>query len=82
MKAARPCWAEVDEEALRSNWRALRGKIAKDVRMLAVVKADGYGLGMLTVSKIAVEEGAAVFGRDSTNELHDYDCFADSGSAK
>jgi len=36
--------------------------------MLAVVKANGYGLGLLTVSRIAVEEGAVCLGVSSVEE--------------
>ena len=65
----RPCWVEINESALRSNWRALRAKLAKDVQMLAVVKANGYGLGLVAcVAKIAVEEGAASLGVSSVEE--------------
>jgi len=64
----RPCWVEIHEAALRSNWRALRAKIAKNVQMLAVVKANGYGLGLLSVSKVAIEEGAAGLGVTSVEE--------------
>jgi alanine racemase len=68
VKVVRPCWAEIDSAALKSNWRTLRGKLAKDVQMLAVVKADGYGLGLLHVSKVAVDEGAACLGVSSVEE--------------
>ena len=64
----RPCWVEISAAALRSNWRTLRGKLAKNVQMLAVVKADGYGLGLLDVSKVAVEEGAVYLGVSSVEE--------------
>jgi alanine racemase len=64
----RPCWAEIDTAALRSNWRALRQKLAPNVQMLAVVKADGYGLGLLTVAQVAVDEGAAYLGVSSVEE--------------
>ena len=64
----RPCWVEISESALRANWRTLRGKLAKDVQMLAVVKANGYGLGLLDVSKVAVEEGAVYLGVSSVEE--------------
>ena len=64
----RPCWVEIDERALRGNWRALRAKINPSVAMLAVVKANGYGLGLENVSKIAVEEGAAYLGVSSVEE--------------
>src|SRR5437879_1485511 len=46
----------------------LRQKLAKHVHMLAVVKANGYGLGLLNVSKVAVEEGAAYLGVTSVEE--------------
>jgi alanine racemase len=46
----------------------LRSKLAKEVQMLAVVKANGYGLGLLNVSQIAVEEGAAYLGVSSVEE--------------
>jgi alanine racemase len=64
----RPCWAEIDGNALRSNWKTLRARLPKKVQMLAVVKANGYGLGLLAVSKIAVEEGAAYLGVSSVEE--------------
>jgi alanine racemase len=64
----RPCWVEIDVKALRSNWGALRAKLPKDVQMLAVVKANGYGLGLLTVANVAVQEGAAYLGVSSVEE--------------
>ena len=36
--------------------------------MLAVVKANGYGLGLLNVSEVAVEEGAVYLGVSSVEE--------------
>ncbi len=68
MNGYRPCWAEIDVSALRANWRTLRAKLPKNVHMLAVVKANGYGLGLLCVSKIAIEEGAAYLGVSSVEE--------------
>lgn len=68
MKGGRPCWAEIDASALKTNWRTLRAKLSKGVEMLAVVKADGYGLGLLNVSRVAVDEGAAYLGVSSVEE--------------
>jgi alanine racemase len=65
---SRPCWAEIDFSALRSNWQALREKLAPGVQMLAVVKANGYGHGLLTASQVAVAEGAACLGVSSVEE--------------
>jgi len=64
----RPCWVEISAEALRSNWRTLKSKLTKDVQMLAVVKANAYGLGLLNASRIAVDEGAAYLGVSSVEE--------------
>lgn len=64
----RPCWIELHPSALRANWNALRAKLPPSVEMLAVVKANGYGLGALNVAKIAVAEGAAALGVSSVEE--------------
>jgi alanine racemase len=68
VKTGRPCWVEINESALRANWRILKKRLSKDVRMLAVVKAGGYGLGLLPVARVAVEEGAAMLGVSSVEE--------------
>jgi alanine racemase len=68
VNGSRPCWAEIDVTALRHNWKALRAKLPASVQMLAVVKANGYGLGLLTAAKVAVEEGAAYLGVSSVEE--------------
>ncbi len=64
----RPCWIEIHEKALRHNWKSLRHLASKDVRFLTVVKANGYGLGILPVSSIAVEEGSDYLGVSSVEE--------------
>ncbi|MDZ4827173.1 MAG: alanine racemase, partial [Actinomycetota bacterium] len=56
-KTFRPMWAEVDLSAVRDNVTALRALVAP-ARMLAVVKADGYGHGAVPVSRAALEAGA------------------------
>ena len=40
--------------ALRANWRALRAKVTPGARMLGVVKANGYGVGLLAAATAAV----------------------------
>ncbi len=54
--ARRPTHIEVDTQALRDNYRALRALVAP-AKIMASVKANGYGHGMVTVSKILEEEG-------------------------
>jgi alanine racemase len=50
--------AEIDLGAIAHNVRALKSLTASDVRMMAVVKADGYGHGAVAVSRTALENGA------------------------
>lgn len=35
--------AEIDLDAILHNMDAMRGNIAKDTKIMAVIKADGYG---------------------------------------
>ncbi len=48
----------VDLETLRSNVRLLRGAIPASAAMMAVVKADGYGHGMVQTARAALSAGA------------------------
>ena len=49
----------VDLDALRGNVRLLRETLPGGTRLLAVVKADAYGHGMVQVARAAIEAGAA-----------------------
>ncbi|MEP0767489.1 MAG: alanine racemase [Fimbriimonadia bacterium] len=51
------CWAEVDLDNLRHNLRTLRGLLAPGAKHCFVIKADGYGHGLLPVAQCAVNEG-------------------------
>ncbi|MBW3605896.1 MAG: alanine racemase [Actinobacteria bacterium] len=53
----RPTWAEIDLGAITDNIRVLRA-VAGDSRFMAVVKADGYGHGLLPVAHAALAGGA------------------------
>ena len=57
--SGRPTVAEVNLGALEFNYRQLRRKIPKEVKLLAVVKADAYGHGAVPLSlkleKLGVE---------------------------
>jgi alanine racemase len=59
--AYRPVWAEIDLGAVRANVHALREHCAP-ARLLAVVKADGYGHGAVPVAEAALEAGATGLG--------------------
>ncbi|WP_214893392.1 alanine racemase [Exiguobacterium sp. H66] len=53
----RPTWIEIDRAAIAHNVREIKARIG-DQSMMAVVKADGYGHGAITVAEIALENGA------------------------
>ena len=54
----RRCWVEIDGRALRHNVKIIRGLIPRTTRLLAVVKANGYGHGLVPVAREF--EGAGV----------------------
>ena len=45
------CWAEIDFAALRHNLGVVREAVGPDTTILAIVKADGYGHGMVPVAR-------------------------------
>ncbi|MEY2496489.1 MAG: alanine racemase [Verrucomicrobiota bacterium] len=55
------CWAEIDQSALRHNAAIVRDRVGEKVELLAVVKANGYGHGMVGVAK-ALAQDAQLFG--------------------
>ncbi|NQU42033.1 alanine racemase [bacterium] len=54
--------------ALRHNISELRKRLPAQTAMAAVVKTDGYGHGMLTVARIAIEEGCQFLAVASVEE--------------
>lgn len=52
-------YRQVDLEAIRNNMRAIRSAVDPRAQVMAVVKADAYGHGMIQVAKAALESGAA-----------------------
>jgi alanine racemase len=55
------CWAEIDRSALRHNAAVVLKKLGPDVDLLAVVKANAYGHGMVGVAEALAKE-AQLFG--------------------
>jgi alanine racemase len=55
------CWAEIDLAALRLNAAVARNRVGPSVELLAVVKANGYGHGMVPVAEALAGE-AQLFG--------------------
>jgi len=58
---SRPCWAEIDLDALAHNVRALAGRVAP-ARLCAIVKANAYGHGAVACGAAALDAGAAGLG--------------------
>src|SRR5256885_16509409 len=54
------CWAEIDRSALRHNAKVVRERI-RSAEMLAVVKANAYGHGLMGVAETLAEQ-AQLFG--------------------
>jgi alanine racemase len=61
-------WAEVEAAAIRDNLAALRRAVGEGVRVMAMVKADGYGHGATPASRAALEGGASWLGVSSAEE--------------
>jgi alanine racemase len=53
-----PLWAEVDLGRIRTNVGRLKSRLRAGARLLAVVKADGYGHGAPMAAAAALEGGA------------------------
>jgi alanine racemase len=58
----RPTFCGIDHEALRWNLRQIRQKIGPRVKVLCMVKANGYGHGALEISHTLASVGADAFG--------------------
>lgn len=55
-------WVEVDLNALRHNVAAIKQRLSPATELMAVVKADAYGHGAVTVAQTALQHGATWLG--------------------
>ncbi len=70
----RPTWMEVDLSALEANFRAIRAFVGPGCQVLAVVKANAYGLGLIDVVRALIGVGCqrlAVATADEAASLRD-----------
>lgn len=58
MRRERLTWAEIDLSAIRHNIGVVRQLVGTTVEIMAIVKADAYGLGSVPVARAAIEAGA------------------------
>ena len=68
MPKARETVLEIDLNALAHNFQYLRSKVDNNVKMMAVVKAFGYGSDVVGIAKKLVELGADYFAVAYTSE--------------
>lgn len=61
-------WAEVDLGALEHNAKRIRALLAPQTRLMAMVKANGYGHGLLHAAEGAVRGGATWLGVYTVDE--------------
>ncbi len=55
-------WVEIDQSALAHNVRQIRRSLSPGTALMAVVKADAYGHGAVTVAHTALQHGATWLG--------------------
>src|SRR5579862_2823135 len=64
----RPVWAEVSLGAIAHNLRLIRSTIGQKRKILAIVKANAYGLGAVDISKALARMGVEAFGVTCSQE--------------
>ncbi|HSI85060.1 MAG TPA: alanine racemase [Candidatus Methylacidiphilales bacterium] len=62
------CWAEIDGKALRHNIRVLRAHVAPATQILAPVKANAYGHGIVPIARELARAGVEWLGTASVAE--------------
>ncbi|HOD40630.1 MAG TPA: alanine racemase [Candidatus Wallbacteria bacterium] len=68
MSIDKTCWVEISRKALTANIDSMRARLAPKVKIMAVVKANAYGHGLLEVARIAAEHGVDFFGVNNLDE--------------
>ena len=61
-------WAEIDLGAIKYNLKALQHHFGPQTRIMAVVKANAYGLGAIPVARAALEAGATALAVSACEE--------------
>ncbi|MGB6875556.1 MAG: alanine racemase [Candidatus Acidiferrales bacterium] len=64
----RPIWAEISLTAIAHNLRLIRRAVGRKRKILAIVKANAYGLGAVPVGKALSRLGADAFGVTCSQE--------------
>lgn len=59
MKDKPRTWLEINTEAIKFNYRQLKGYLPRGTKVIAVVKSNAYGHGIVEISNIVLREGAS-----------------------
>ena len=62
------CWAEIDLDIVESNYRTAQAICGEGVKIIPVLKANAYGLGAATLSRVLYGLGARLFAVAELNE--------------
>jgi len=60
--STRPAWLEIDTDAITHNVKLVRDFVGAETKVLAVVKANGYGHGLVEAAEASLRGGAAMLG--------------------
>ena len=61
-------WAEIDLDKIEKNYEICRSMLRDEVKMMAVIKADGYGHGAVAYAKVFSEKGCEWFAVSNIEE--------------
>jgi len=64
----RPLWIEIDLKALRNNFLTIRNHIERNVKIMAIIKQEAYGHGLIPIAKELINLGVDFFGVGSLEE--------------
>ena len=68
IKQLKRTWAEIDLDALKNNYKNIKGLLSPNTKLMAVVKADAYGHGDVRVAHALERQGADWFAVSSISE--------------
>jgi alanine racemase len=61
-------WIDIDLDAVVNNYHEIVRHLSLEAKVIAVVKADGYGLGAVQVARVLVEHGCKAFAVTTIDE--------------
>lgn len=68
MDLTRPTWIEIDLDILDKNYEEIRKIVPEGSDIMAIVKADGYGLGAVNIVRALMDKGVKRYGVATLSE--------------